>query len=199
MSYDRQCGNCLEFKDKDNTKKLFDTRYAKSEKGYCEYYGYYYWADDSCSYHYKDRDTYVPSACYITTIICDVLEFEDDCSVLTNLRKFRDNVMQKDPKYLKLLLEYDVIGPKIADSIRDEYKKTQDKEMWIQFYNFYLAPTSNLIADNKYEDAITRYMEMISSLKEYFCFENIDLEQIANNYDMQNGGHGKLKFLERNN
>lgn len=185
MAYDKQCGGCT----------YYDFE-GDDRKGYCSWYKSYYYPGDSCS-HQNPRNN--SSSCYITTIICDVLDFNDDCFVLTSLRKFRDNVMQNDCRYLPLLFEYDVIGPKIASLIKEEYSKTQDKEMWIQFYNFYLVKTANYIKDNKYDDAITRYMEMISSLKEYFSLEDINLMEIAKDYDMKNGGHGKLKFLERNN
>lgn len=184
-SYETQCGGCT----------YYDFQ-GDDYKGYCSWYKCYYYPGDSCS-HQNPREQ-GSSGCYITTIICDVLGFEDDCSVLNNLRSFRDNVMQKNCRYFKLLLEYDVIGPKISQLIKEEYDKTQDKEIWIQFYNFYLVPTSNYVNENKNEDAITRYMEMISSLKEYFSLEDIDLNKIAEDYDMTNGGHGKLKFLERN-
>ena len=70
--------------------------------------------------------------------------------------------------------------------------------MWTQFYNFYLVPTAKFIEEKKYNDAITRYTEMIASLKEYFALEDINIHEIIENYDMANGGHGKIKFLERN-
>lgn len=183
MAYETQCGGCTSYDFQ-----------GDDVKGYCSYYKCYYYPGDSCS-HQTPRES--SSSCYITTIICDVLELDDDCSVLNNLRKFRDNVMQKDAKYLKLLLEYDVIGPTISDLIRQEYKQTQDKEMWIQFYNFYLVPTANFVQTNQYEEAITRYMEMIASLKEYFALEDIDLDRIATDYDIASGGHGKMKFFEK--
>ena len=54
MEYDGRCGTCLEFKDKRNCRDCFDIKYANSEKGYCDYYRSYYWADDSCD-HYKNN------------------------------------------------------------------------------------------------------------------------------------------------
>lgn len=163
-------------------------------KGYCSWYKSYFYPGDSCS-HQNPREQ--SSSCYITTIVCDVLGLEDDCGVLNILRDFRDNVMQKDNKYLPLLLEYDVIGPKIASSIKEEYEKTNDKEMWILFYNFYLLPTANFVNEKKTEEAITRYTEMVVALKEYFGLQEMNLDKFIEDYNMTTGGHGKMICLEK--
>ena len=182
MAYETQCGGCIEYDFQ-----------GDNVKGYCSWYKCYYYPGDSCS-HQKPREQ-SSSSCYITTIICNVLGYSDDSPVLNTLREFRDNYLQKDPKYLKLLMEYDVVGPTLAYFIEDEYKKTQDKEMWTLFYNFYLSQTANLISENKYDEAIDRYKEMVDSLKDYFGTR--DLTVTIENYDMSKGGHGKVKLLER--
>lgn len=183
MAYDNQCGGCIYYEF-----------IGDGEKGYCSWYRSYFYPGDYCDHQRTDS-----SSCYITTIICDVLGLEDNCGVLNTLRDFRDNTMQKNVKYLPLLLEYDVVGPQISSLIKQEYSKTKDIELWTQFYNFYLVPTFNLINENKNEEAVSRYIEMVSSLKEYFALESINLESIANEYDISTGGHGKLKTLKSNN
>lgn len=195
MAYEKQCGSCYEFKDKDNTDKPFDIYYANKEKGYCDYYHTFYWAEDGDDcYHYKNKDTHVPGTCYITTIICDKLGYSDDCGVLNTLRSFRDNVMQKNCKYCGILFEYDVIGPKISEMIRND--KDSNPELWAQFYNFYLSATANFVHEEKYDEAISRYTEMISALKDYYGIQQ-DIVEIVKDYDMSQGGHGKVKILER--
>jgi len=84
--YEEQCGSCDFFKDKrGNCDKPYDTRYY--EKGYCEWHKCFYYPDDSCNHH-RERG-YVPSwPCYITTVVCDILGFEDDCNVLNNQRGY---------------------------------------------------------------------------------------------------------------
>lgn len=180
MEYDNQCGGCIYYEF-----------VGDGVKGYCSWYKSYYYPGDNCEHQRTDS-----SSCYITTIICDVLGFEDDCSILNTLRYFRDNTMQKDIKYLPLLLEYDVIGPQIANNIQREYSNTKDIELWTQFYNFYLVQTANLIKENKQEEAVNCYIEMVSSLKEYFALENVNLKNMTNEYDISIGGHGKLKILK---
>ena len=184
MSYENKCGSCgyYEFE-------------GDGYKGYCSYYKSYYYPGDSCEHHTNLQS----SSCYITTIICDILNFEDNCNVLNNLRSFRNNIMQKDIKYLPILLEYDVVGPQIAKAIKETYKKEQDKELWIQFYNFYLSPTSNLVTEGKYEEAVERYKEIVAALKEYFSISDINIEQVKIDYDMQQGGHGIVKKLQQKN
>ena len=182
MAYETQCGGCtnFDFQGDDN-------------KGYCSWYKCYYYPGDSCS-HQNPREA--SSGCYITTIICDVLEYADDCSVLNTLRSFRNDVMQKDPKYMNLLLEYDTIGPDISYFIKKEYEKSSDREIWIQFYNFYLQPTANYISNGEFDKAINRYKEMVSSLKEYFGLD--DYTPVSISYDYTSGGHGKIKIVEQN-
>lgn len=180
MAYENQCGGCT----------YYDFQ-GDNYKGYCSWYKSYYYPGDSCT-HQNSRET--NSGCYITTIICDVLGYADDCMVLDKLRFFRNNVMQKDSKYASILLEYDTIGPDIAYFIRKEYEESSDREIWIQFYNFYLQPTANYIADGQFDNAVNRYKEMVTSLKDYFGLK--DYNPIISNYDYTHGGHGKIKLLE---
>lgn len=182
MAYETQCGGCTNFD--------FQGDY---NKGYCSWYKSYYYPGDSCS-HQNPRET--SSGCYITTIICDVLGYDDDCNVLNILRTFRNDVMQKDSRYMYLLLEYDVLGPSIASFIKKEYETTNDKELWIKFYNFYLLPTASYISSGEYNNAIDRYKEMVEALKEYFGL--VDSKLSAENYDYTIGGHGKIKIIEQN-
>lgn len=176
LNYDNRCGSCGYFG--------FVSDY---KKGYCEYYKAYYYPDDSC-YHYKDRS---PSGgCYITTIVCDILGKEDDCDVLNTLRSFRNNYMQKNAEYSPLLMEYDVIGPKIAEAIRNDYTES-DKSFWEDYYDIYLMKTCDCIKNEEFNEAIKTYINMVESLKKYYSIpdEKIEIE----NYDFTKGGHGKVK------
>lgn len=181
MAYETQCGGCT----------YYDFQ-GDNYKGYCSWYKCYYYPGDSCS-HQNPREQ-SSSSCYITTIICDKLGYSDDCGVLNILRGFRDNVMQKNCKYCKTLFEYDVIGPKIAEMIKQDNEK--DEELWANFYNFYLLQTASLVTEEKYDEAVSRYTEMVNALKEYYGI-NEDIVEITKDYDMSQGGHGKLKLLER--
>lgn len=180
MAYETQCGGCIDYDYQ-----------GDNVKGYCSWYKCYYYPGDTCD-HQRPRES--SNSCYITTMICNVLGYEDDCSTLNTLRDFRDHFLQKDSKYSELLMEYDSIGPTIAYCIQKEYQETKEKKMWIQFYNFYLSPTANLIREKNYEEAISRYKEMVHSLREYYGLT--DLKEKIPNYDISQGGHGKLKYLK---
>lgn len=191
-SYINQCGTC------ENSESREETCINQYQKYYCEWYKCYYYPDDSCD-RYKE---YIEESngCYITTIICNVLGFTDDCFVLTEMRDFRNNIMQKNPKYFNILLEYDIIGSVIAHHIQEEYEKTENKDMWIRFYQLYLSPIVNLISggnstsDKEYEMAVAKYQQMIGVLKAYFGIPEIDFTDYQQSYDMSNGGHGKRKL-----
>lgn len=178
MAYETQCGGCI----------YYDFQ-GDNVKGYCSWYKSYYYPGDSCS-HQKPRES--SSSCYITTIICKVLGFQDDCKILNDLRSFRDNIMQKSIEYKDILQEYDTIGPDIAYFIEKEYEETKDREPWIQFYNHYLVTTSNLIRSQEYNQAVSCYKNMVLSLKEYFGINNEDKKEVTD-YDYTQGGHGIVK------
>lgn len=133
-------------------------------------------------------------SCYITTIICGKLNFDDNCDILNVLREFRENIIQRDCKYCDILLEYDMIGPKIADMIKGD--KDTDKDVWQLIYNGYLLPTANLIMKTRYDEAILRYKRMINILKKHYGISE-SLDEIIGNYDIIIGEHGKVKFIER--
>lgn len=136
------------------------------------------------------------NGCYITTLICSILGYTDHCYVLTEMRNFRNNIMQKESKYFDILLEYDVIGPIIARNIYEEYCKTENKDMWTRFYQLYLLETAALISSEKYKEAVCKYEQMMNTLKSYFGIHDIDLTTYQKDYDMSMGGHGKLKVRE---
>ena len=187
------CNTCYYFKDYRDCKTKFDKSYY--EKGYCEYYKSFYYPDDSCN-HYKDVNTYEPNSCYITTILCRLLGCSDDCNELDTLRKFRNNILQKDIKYKEILFEYDTVGPIISSNLYSEFASDEDKELPILLFNFYIQPTVKYIKEQKYEDAISRYKELTNMLMNYY---NIDFninENEFNNYDYQSGGHGYQKNLK---
>lgn len=180
MAYETQCGGCIEFDYQ-----------GDNVKGYCSWYRSYFYPGDSCS-HQNPRE--ISSGCYITTIICNILGYDDNCGILNVLRDFRNTVLQPNPEYKSLLMEYDYLGPDIADCIEQEYKETHDEELWIQYYNFYLSPIANFILEDKKKEAVERYTEMVNSLKQYYGMS--DLQEIIPNYDASKGGHGKVKYLK---
>lgn len=175
MAYENQCGSCRHYEFAGDNKK-----------GFCTWYGSYYYPDDNCSH----QSTSAPS-CYITTMVCGILGFKDDCEPLNILRGFRNNYLQQDVVYQPLLMEYDVIGPMIAENIEKQYCETHDRTPWEQCYNKYLVPTIDCIRQNNYEKAISQYTKMVNVLKDYFGLQDINVNE--EDYDFTVGGHGYIK------
>lgn len=130
--------------------------------------------------------------CFITTIVCEVLGKKDDDKVLNSLRKFRDNVMQKDEKYKYILAQYDIIGPLIANKIRqDKLKDT----LAVALYNSSILTVLEFIEKEEYLSAVKLYSEMTNGLIEYY---NINKEVTLSELkvmDLQKSGHGKYQKL----
>ena len=190
--YEGQCGTCEEFYQcRGSWKTPYDPN--DSEKGYCEWYKTTYWPDDSCN-HYRKRGSYRGGPCYITTIVCNILGFDDDCEVLNNLRKLRNKFMQKDEKYKKDLYDYDTIGPKIAKIIADDYYETKDNTLAKTIYNNYLVPSANKAKEENYLESYTIYKNMTNLLQETYNIKTDD--EMIKEYDQTKGGHGYIKTRE---
>ena len=185
MSYEDRCGSCGYY-----------TFEGDGNKGYCSYYRAYYYPGDGCSHYVKGgmADS-SGSSCYITTIVCDLMGFSDDCGELNILRGFRDNIMQKNNNYAQLLYQYDTVGPKIAGCLEAQFKNNSEEpdEMIVGLFNFYIQPTVWLIENKQYDAAVNRYTELTTSLMEYYGIR--ELPEIDPNYDYTQGGHGKIKTI----
>jgi len=194
MSYkysDYECGSCYWLRDMQNDNIMFDG--PANEKGHCIMQKSCYYPDDNICSYYRDKKSYVPGGgCFITTIISDMLGFDDKCDILNTLRDFRNNIMQKNPEYKEILFEYDTIGPEIAKSIRDE----ADYELINGIVDFYILPTVGFIKEKKYKEAVSKYITMTKSLEKYYGI-NTSIE-IPNNYDYTQGGHGCKKITISN-
>ena len=103
----------------------YDLNYVnRYGEGYCTYYCRYFPKSDRRCTHFELRSDYISSGCFLTTTICDIFGMEDDCYALETLRKFRDTILVKDPKYYPILAEYEVVGPIISNKMyNDKYGK----------------------------------------------------------------------------
>jgi hypothetical protein len=97
--------------------------------------------------------------CFLTTVVCSVLGYDDNCVALDNLRKFRNGVLEKTDDGQKLLFEYkkvsDIIAPKI---LSDDSRNTLCEYV----YNSYITPVNILVNENRNEEAIEKYKEMVT-------------------------------------
>lgn len=186
-----------EFQDKCGSCGYMDLNDYRGCKYYCKRdYTYYDIMNDKCLYYTEacelddNRDYYDikkanRSDCYLTTIVCTILGFADDCEILNVMRMLRNNILQKNKRYMGLLMEYDFCGPRIAKCLlEDENAKWIAKELLENF----LKPIILYIGNNDYEAAIVMYENMTNILKENYNIN--DYTYYLSDYDQTKGGHG---------
>ncbi len=139
----------------------------------------------------REQNGYDNPGCYITTVVCDVLGFEDNCVVLSDIRELREKYLSKNEKYKRLLVEYDILGPLIANSIACSPKKFEISKT---IYDEVLVDAAKLINEKQYEKATNLYFGMTKGLLVGFGYgnEKVDEETIKNS-DISTAGHGKQK------
>lgn len=188
------CGQCKWIDDK-NKSSWNDTYYCnKPYKG-----GYHSLTEYACSGFIPDpeklpkKGSYTPSGCYITTIICNILGYEDNCEVLTILRNFRDNILKQDPKYLTLLIEYDTVGPLISKGIQNE---PNNYIFAIGLLEHFIIPCVNAIKNQNYDEAIAIYKNMVMYLHDEFSLPSITISSDTE-YDFEALGKGRIRLQSK--
>lgn len=143
----------------------------------------------------REKNGYDKPNCYITTIVCDALNLNDNCEVLTTIRNFRDNILTKDEKYKRILVEYDILGPLIACSIASSPKKLKISK---HLYDNVLLEIYNLIQYKKYNQAIKLYIGMTKGLLIGFGYGNLQIdEETISKSEISLAGHGRQKVIKK--
>ena len=183
----KECGGFFSGDTYTCTKVEHEVPYDTYNK-YCTSYSY----DDCPNYKYEKSS----GGCYLTTITCNILGFEDKNLYLQALRKLRKDYLQKNPKTLEILKLYDFVGPIIAQRIeKDPNKKAIATEM---FYG-YIAPIVNKLLfeyNGSYEEVIEMYKAMTNELIKKYNLETLALtvpgmSKFDFNADYSKVGHGK--------
>ncbi len=156
-----QCNDCAHLETFDTNK--YGEAYCPVLRRYVDPYS------STCYYYTAD----ISSGCFITTTMCNILGYEDDCQILTILRKFRDEYMMKKKEYILLLAEYNIVGPKISDSLLKDKEGYQTAKY---IYNKYIYKCLQQINDNKFLDAINVYIEMVEYLKNKYNINNMQVD-----------------------
>lgn len=127
--------------------------------------------------------------CYLTTMLCKILKLPDNNVYLETMRDFRKNVLQKDEKYKALLVEYDIVGPVIANSLANDPLKEAIAKIYL---NNFIIPITEFINNKENDRAVDKYYQMTNNLKTFYGLNNynVSVEQI-DNADIEKSGHGK--------
>lgn len=146
-------------------------RYDRSDinrydEGYCTYYRKYYPKGDKACSRFEHRSDYV-SSCFLTTAICNIFGFEDNCLCLETMRNFRDTILVNNPKYYPLLAEYEVVGPTISTMMYTDEHGLEVAEYY--FENYIYDIFMNLSTRKDYNEAVDKYVEMVNDMKRMYA------------------------------
>ncbi len=181
------CSNC-DWYDRNST------HYMNSNMHKCKNDGGWKTATDYCDNHSRaeikstsSSGEFKQSGCYITTVICDILGYNDNCETLNILRLFRENILKCDFKYTDLLLQYDLVGPEISAHLKtmeDNY------EYSLKLYHSFLIPCVYAIKEGYVVEAVKIYKNMVTTLCETFNIELVSPKRDME-YDARTLGKGK--------
>ncbi len=137
---------------------------------------------------YSERNQSSGSGCYMTTALCDIMNMPDDNHYLQTLRRFRKDYLQRNVRGIKILLEYDVIGPKISQMLEKEQSKFS---MAYTLFSNYIVPIVESIGMEQYEKAIQIYTEMTNKLVKYYNI-NQNMNLTIDEIEPSLSGHGRI-------
>lgn len=93
--------------------------------------------------------------CFITTAVCGVMGYADDCHVLSTLRSFRDTWLTVT--HPEEITTYYNTAPAIVEKLNTmQYKKA----LYGMFYNKYILPSVRFIEHGEYEAAYETYKRL---------------------------------------
>lgn len=101
------------------------------------------------------------SPCYITTAVCQSCGKPDDCYELTQLRKFRDEWLLKQPDGQSLIDKYYNDAPKIVNVINEQL---DSNSIYNDINNVYIKPCLTYIENNEQEKCKDLYIFMVNTL-----------------------------------
>ena len=144
---------------------------GKKERVTSDYYNKY------CKHDYNRRDCplhkkYGPyessGACFITTVIHEILNNPDNCKVLNDFREFRKNVLKTNPRYFEGLKQYDNIGPLVAKNLKEDENAEKMAE---RIYKYHLLKVRKYYLEGNYDAAYTCYCQMTIALINWYGLE----------------------------
>ena len=176
-----------------NTCSVSGKKMTITEDYYRRYCRYGYNRKD-CPLH-KKYGPYISSGCFITTVIHDILKNPDDCKVLNDFRKFREDVLKVNPKYYEGLKEYDGIGPAVACRLIND---KDAKDMALMTYEIDLLKVHKYYLLGEYDKAYDSYCNMTYDLISYYGLDDLYHNMKANNFGIKEfnpevAGHGRVK------
>lgn len=109
--------------------------------------------------------------CYITTATVGHIGLADDCEELNILRKYRDKLVEEDPEFKKVVLEYYQIAPIIVEKISNSSNKD---EILDSIYTEMVVPVVELLKQGKINEAKECYLTTYNNLK----YQYVEAQQL---------------------
>lgn len=204
MAYEQYCAACTYLSESAD----YSGRYWCSTKGedhyacdpkcysFCEAYGRRNSARENM-YDNSASHSGNGGGCYLTTIMCNILGYDDNNYYLQTLRNFRDQKMKTNVNYLPLLYTYDIIGPKIANSLNNDPNK---QEIAKAFFERYIIKSVEAIEEEKEQTAINIYVAMTDTLARFYNINTNIITPDLSKIDANSLGHGRIptKKLKKN-
>lgn len=142
-----------------------------------------------------EQESNYSSGCFITTVISKILGHDDKGYILTILRNFRKNILQQDSNYKQLLVEYDIIGPMIADALINDPNRVMIAN------NLYENILKKIVIDlekGQQKEAIKKYKGMTLGLQVCYGFAEIKVDPaIIQARSITQSGYGRQKVSKR--
>lgn len=152
-----ECYECLRMDLKDRYKYDGNMAYCTGFSRYIDIH------DKACSkYFVYNEEMKDSTGCYLTTAMCKILGFKDDCFILNSLRNFRETKLKPNKKMHPILFEYDIIGPIITARLNNDDRKKQVAACLLKNY---IKPIILFIEQNEDEKATSLYKQMTNNLK----------------------------------
>lgn len=161
MPYPWECFDCEEYNE----------YLVENNQFYCNKMRMYVsLGERSCNTYFRMRDKKKKSekpntGCYLTTAMCEVLGYDDHCEILETLRGYREEYMMNTDIGIKLLHDYNTVGPLIADKIHEDEIQI---DIAITMLNSYIKPAITFINKEDYETALMIYENMTLDLMDYY-------------------------------
>ena len=109
----------------------------------------------------KDTIDKILHPCYITSAVCKSSGKPDDCYELTQLRKFRDEWLEKQPDGKRLIAQYYNDAPEIVNKINS---MPDSDEIYAKISAVYIEPCLRYLENNEPDKCKELYVSMVNDL-----------------------------------
>lgn len=105
---------------------------------------------------------------FVGDIICKTLGCSNESHVLIQINNLNNYMIKHSINYFESPEKDKEIDLVLACSIMDDYSVTENKNMFNELYRLFLVEVAHFVSLEQFEEAITRYREMILILINHY-------------------------------